>query len=163
MAHTVIPPPRGTTATLELTHKGKINDKTILESDREVRDFNVTLLASAITRRRHLVIDTHRTDLGVTRQGCHHIHEMIVTTNRTCVLLASEDMITQRIDAHLAGAKRAAVSVGDGRSETPAEKTLPNVWWETSYRLWLRKFRQKTKRVPVEVHLLSLRRRHVRL
>ena len=25
------------------------------------------------------------------------------------------------------------------------------------------KFRQKTKRVPVEVHLLSLRRRHVRL
>jgi len=40
------------------------------------------------------------------------------------VLLASEDMITQRIDAHLAGAKRATVSVdkhlGDGRSETPA-------------------------------------------
>jgi hypothetical protein len=92
---------------------------------------------------------------------------MIVTTNRTCVLLASEDMITQRIDAHLAGAKRATVSVdkhlGDGRSETPAEKSLPNVWWETSYRLLLRKVRQKTKRVPVEVHLLSLRRRHVRL
>jgi len=42
------------------------------------------------------VIDTHRTDLGVTRQGCHYIHEMIVTANRTCVLLASEDMITQR-------------------------------------------------------------------
>jgi len=32
-----------------------------------------------------------------------------VTTNRTCVLLTSEDMITQRIDAHLAGAKRATV------------------------------------------------------
>ena len=100
-------------------------------------------------------------------QGCHHIHEMIVTANRTCVLLASEDMITQRIDAHLAGAKRAIMSVGkhlgDGRSETPAEKSLPNVWWETSYRHLLRKFQQKTKRVPVEVHLLSLRRRHVRL
>ena len=58
MAHTVIPPPRGPTATLELAHKGNINDKTIPERDREVRDFNVTLLASAITRRRHLVIDT---------------------------------------------------------------------------------------------------------
>jgi len=82
MAHTVILPPRGTTATLELTQKGNINDKTIPERDREVRDFNVTLLASAITRRRHLVIYTHRTDLRVTRQGCHHIHEMIVTVNR---------------------------------------------------------------------------------
>ena len=60
MAHTVIPPPRGPTATLELAHKGNINDKTIPERDREVRDFHVTLLA---TRRRHLVIDTHRTDL----------------------------------------------------------------------------------------------------
>jgi hypothetical protein len=148
MAHTVIPPPRGTTATLELTQKEKINDKTIPGRDRNARDFDVTLLASAITRRRHLVIDTHRTDLGVTRQGCHHIHEMVVTANRTCVLLASEDMITQKIDAHLARAKRATVSVdkhlGDGRSETPAEKNLPNVQWETSYRLLLRKFRQKT-------------------
>jgi len=53
--------------------------------------------------------------------------------------------------------------LGDGRSDTPAEKSLPDVWWETSYRLLLRKFRQKTKGVPVEVHLLSLRRRHVRL
>ena len=50
MAHTVIPPPRGTNATLELTHEGNINDKTIPERDREVRDFNVTLLARAITR-----------------------------------------------------------------------------------------------------------------
>jgi len=25
--------------------------------------------------------------------------------------------------------------LGDGRSETPAEKSLPNVRWETSYRL----------------------------
>ena len=92
---------------------------------------------------------------------------MIVTANRACVLLASEDVITQRIDGHLARAKRATVSVGkhlgDGRSETPAEKSLPNVQWETSYRLLLRKFRQETKRVPVEVHLLSLRRRHVRV
>ena len=90
-----------------------------------------------------------------------------MTANRTCVLLASEDMVTQRIDAHLARAMRAIVSVGkhlgDGRSETPAEKSLPNVRWETSYKLLLRKFRQKTKRVPVEVHLLSLRRRHVGL
>ena len=145
MAHTVIPPPRGTTATLELTHKGSINDKTIPERDMEVRDFNVTLLASAIARRRHLVIDTHRTDLqvGVMRQGCHYIHDMIVTVNRTCVLLASEDMITQRIDAHLARAKRAIVSVdkhlGGGRSETPAEKSLPNIQRETSYRLLMRK------------------------
>ena len=118
MAHTVIPPPRGPTATLELAHKGNINDKTIPERDREVRDFNVPMLASAIARRRNLVIDTHRTDLGVTRQGCHHIHEMIVTANKTCVLHASEDMITQRIDTHLAGAKRATVSPWDGCSET---------------------------------------------
>ena len=58
-------------ATLELTHKGNINDKTILERDREVKELNVTLLASAIARLRHLVIDTRRTDLGVTRQRCH--------------------------------------------------------------------------------------------
>ena len=42
-----------------------------------------------------------------------NIHEIIVIANRTCVLLASEDMITQRIDAHLARAKRATVSVGE--------------------------------------------------
>ena len=90
MAHTAIPPPRCTAATLELTHKGNIIDKTITmtERDKEVRDFNVTLLASAITHSRHLVIDTHRTNLGVTRQACHYINEMIVTVNRTCVLLA---------------------------------------------------------------------------
>ena len=113
------------------------------------------------------MIDTHRTDLGVTRQGCHHIHEMIATANRTCVLLASEDMITQRIDTHLARAKRGTVSVythlGDGRSETPAGKSLPNVRRETSIRLMLETVRQETKRVPGEVYLLSLRRRHVRL
>jgi len=89
---------------------------------------------------------------------------MIVTVNRTCVLLAGEDMITQRINAHLARVKRATVSVGkhlgDGCSETPAEKNLPNVRWETSYRLLLRNFRQKTKRVPVEVHLLSTSEAH---
>ena len=91
---------------------------------------------------------------------------MIVTANRTCVLLASEDMFTQRIDVHLARAKRATVSVckhlGDGRSKTPAEKSLSNVRRETSLRLMLGKVRQKTKRVTGEVHLLSLRRRHVR-
>jgi len=139
MTHTIIPPPRCTAATLELTHKGNINDETISERDREVRDFNVTLLASAITRLQHLVIDTHRTYLGVTRQGCHYIHEMIVTANRTCVLLPSEDMITQRIDTHLAGAKRVTVSVGkhlgDGRSETPAQKSLTNIRQETSLQL----------------------------
>ena len=36
MAHTVIPPLRCTAATLELAHKGNINDKTITERDREV-------------------------------------------------------------------------------------------------------------------------------
>jgi len=121
----------------------------------------------AIARRRYLLIDMHRTDLGFTRQGCHYIHEMIVTANRTCVLLSSEDMIPQRIDTHLAGAERATVSVGkhlgNGRSETPAGKSLPNVRRETSLKLIRRKVRQKTNRVPVEVHLRSLLRRHVRL
>jgi len=167
MAHTIIPPSRCTAATLELAHKGNINDKTIPQRYGEVRDFNVTLLASAISRRRHVVVDTHRTDLGVTQQGCHYINEVIVTTNRTCVLFASEDMITQRIDAHLARAKRVTVGVckhlGDERSKTPAEKSLPNARRETSLRLMLGNVRQKTKSVPGEVHLLSLRRRHVRL
>ena len=99
MSRTVIPPPRFTAAPLELTHKGNVNDKTITERDMEVQGFNVTLLACAVARSRHLVIDTHRTDLGVTRQGCHYIHETDGTVNRTCVLLASEDMIAQRIDA----------------------------------------------------------------
>jgi len=31
--HTIIPPPRCTAATLELTHKGNINDKTITERE----------------------------------------------------------------------------------------------------------------------------------
>jgi len=92
---------------------------------------------------------------------------MIVIAIRTCVLLASEDMINQRIDTHLAGAKRATVSVykhlGDGRSKTPADKSLPNVRRETSLSLMRGKIPQKTKRVPVDVHLLSLLRRHVRL
>jgi len=90
---------------------------------------------------------------------------MIVTANS--VLLASEDMITQRIDTHLARTKRATVSVGkhlgDGRSETPAEKSLPNVRREKSLQLIRGKVRQKTKRAPFEVHLFSLLRRHVRL
>jgi len=86
-----------------------------------------------------------------------------VTANRTCVLIASEDMIPK----DRCTSKRATVSVGkylgDGRSETPTEKSLSSVWWETSYRLLLRKFLQKTKGVPVEVHLLNLHHRHVRL
>ena len=101
------PSSKGTKLLLQVI-KAIVNQSTIPERYGEVRDFNVTLLVSAIARRRHLVIDMHRTNLGVTRQGCHYIHEMIVTVNRTCVLLASEDMITQRIDAHLAGAKRPA-------------------------------------------------------
>jgi len=37
---------------------------------------------------------------------------MIVTANSTCVLLARENMITQRINTHLAGAKCAIVRMG---------------------------------------------------
>jgi len=96
MAHTVIPPPRGPTATLELAHKGNINDKTILERDREVRDFNVTLLASAITRRRHLVIDTHRTDLGVTLQGCLPPLEKNEIFSFSVLLLGGRDSLKKR-------------------------------------------------------------------
>jgi len=56
------------------------------------------MLAGAITRCRHLVMDTHRTYVGSSK----NVHEMIVTTNRTSVLLASKDMITQWINTHLA-------------------------------------------------------------
>jgi len=131
MEHTVIPPPRCTTVILELTHEGNVNNKTITERDRKVKDFNVTLCACAVTRSQHLVIDTHRTDLGVTRQAYHHIHEIIVTANRTCMLLASEDMITQRINTHLAGILSVGKHLWDGRS-TPAEKSLPYVRRETN-------------------------------
>jgi len=83
------------------------------------------------------------------------------------VLLTSEDMITQKINTHLAGAKRATVSVGkhlgDGRSETSAGKSLSNIWRETSLQLIRGKVGHKTKRAPVEVHLYSLLCRHVRL
>jgi hypothetical protein len=75
-----------------------------------------------------------------------------VTTNRTCVLLAGADMITQRIDAHLARAKRATVSVvkhlGDGNPKPLQEKAWQNFRWSTSYRLLLGMFGQKTKQVP---------------
>jgi len=37
-------------------------------------------------------------------------------------------------------------NLGDGGSETPAEKSLANVWWAMSYILLLRMLRQKTKR-----------------
>jgi len=46
-----------------------------------------------------------------------------VTVNRTCVLLASEDMITQRIDAHLARAKRAYIGLLVRQSKGIVEKT----------------------------------------
>ena len=76
-------------------------------------------------------------------------------------------MITQRIKTHLTGALRATLSVGnhlgDGPSEAPAEKSLPNVRRETSQNLVRGKVQQKTKRVPLDVHLLSLLCRHVRL
>jgi len=55
------------------------------------------------------------------------------------VLLASENMIAQRINTRLAGANRVTVSVGKhlgvGRSQTPAEKSLPNIQQETSPQL----------------------------
>jgi len=58
-------------------------------------------------------------------------HEMVVTSNRTCVLFADEVMITQRINTHLVGTQRAALSVskhlGNRHPEAPAEKSLPNV------------------------------------
>jgi len=69
MAHTVIPPPRGTTATLELAHKGNINDKTIPERDREDRDFNVTLLASAITRKEEIFCRWFVLTLWIKKKG----------------------------------------------------------------------------------------------
>jgi len=40
-------------------------------------------------------------------------------------------------------------------TETPAEKSLPNIRRETSLELIRGKVRQKTNRVPVEVHLFS--------
>jgi hypothetical protein len=100
--------------------------------EKEILDFNITLLTGAITRCRHLVVDTHRTYVGRTRQHCQNIHQMIVTANRTCVLLATEDMITHRINTYLAGTLRATLGVGkhlrDGAPKAPAEKSLPNVW-----------------------------------
>ena len=112
MAHTVISSPKSTAATHELTHKGDVKYKTIAERKRENLDFNVILLSGAITRCRHLVVDTHRTYVGRTHQHCQNIHQMIVIANRTCVLLATEDMITQRINTHLAGTLRATLGVG---------------------------------------------------
>jgi len=136
VAHTLIPSPKSTAATRELTHKGDVNYKTITEREREFLDFNVTLRAGAITRYRHLVVGTHRTYVGRTRQHCQNIHQMIVTANRTCVLLATKDMITQRINTHLAGTLRATLGVGkhlgNGGPKTPTEKSLPNVWRKAS-------------------------------
>jgi len=94
VAHTLISSPKSTAATHELTHKGDVNYKTITEREREFLDFNVTLRMVAITCCRHPVVDTHRTYVGRTRQHCQNIHQMIVTANRTCALLATKDMIT---------------------------------------------------------------------
>jgi len=56
---------------------------------------------------------------------------MIVTVNRTCVLPATEDMITQRINTHLAGTLCATLGVckhlGDRGPKIPAEKSLPSL------------------------------------
>jgi len=161
VAHTVIPSPKSTAATRELTHKGDDNYETITEREREILDFNVTLLTGVITLCQHLVVDTQRTYVGRTRQHCQNIkhielpakildyflrsnkskinqtHQMIVTVNRTCVLLTTEDMITKRINTHLAGTVHATLGVGkhlwDGVPKTPAEKSLPslaNIWRE---------------------------------
>ena len=76
----------------------------------------MTVLTGAITRCRNLVVDTRRTYVGRTRQHCRNIHQMIVTANRkTCVLLAAEDMIAQRINTHLAGILR-ATPIGRGQA-----------------------------------------------
>jgi len=69
MAHTVIPHPGCTTTTLELAHKGNINDKTIPERDREDRDFNVTLLASAITRKEEIFCRWFVLTLWIKKKG----------------------------------------------------------------------------------------------
>ena len=54
MAHTVIPTPKSTAATCELTHTGDVNYKTIAERDREVLNFNVTLQSwMTIKKRQH--------------------------------------------------------------------------------------------------------------
>jgi len=61
---------------------------------------------------------------------------MIVTVNKTCVLLAAEDVITKRIKTHLAGTLHATLGVGkhleDWGPETLAEENLPNVWRKAS-------------------------------
>jgi len=60
----------------------------------------------------------------------------MVSVNRTCVLLASEDKISQWINTHLAGTQRAALSMskplGNGRPKAPAEESLSNIRWEVS-------------------------------
>ena len=80
--------------------------------------------ASAITRRRHLVIDPHRTDLGVTRQGCHHIHEMIVTRNRTCVLLAMKIHEFARLALSIVLARSLILSLRSRKGEAMATASL---------------------------------------
>ena len=103
--------------------------------DKEICDFNVALLAGVIACCRHLVVDTNRTYFESARQVFQFIHVTIVTANTTCVLLAAEDMTTQRINTHIAGTQGAALSVskhlGNRRLETPAEKSLPNDRRET--------------------------------
>ena len=64
MAHTVIPPPRGTTAILELTHKGNINEKTIPERDREIE-----ILTSPCLRVSSPVVDIMKYEIELQGYG----------------------------------------------------------------------------------------------
>ena len=52
---------------------------------------------------------------------------------------SSEDTWIFQIGGDMSIAASVGKHLGDGRSETPAEKSLPNVGWETSYRLLLGK------------------------
>jgi len=77
-------------------------------------------------------------------------------------MLASEDMITQRIDTHLAGAKRATVSVGkhlgDGRSETPAEKAYQTSGGKRVSNLFVERSDRKPRRLQLKPPKFSIAR-----
>jgi len=52
--------------------KGNVNYKTIMERDRKISDFNVTLIAGAVNR--VVASDTHNTYVGSTHQLSQNIH-----------------------------------------------------------------------------------------
>jgi len=81
MAHTVIPPPRGTTATLELAHKGNINDKTIPERDREGCIYRS--LYGAFT---DLYVDGICADDDALHVRIHEIRHVVHRLEESCVL-----------------------------------------------------------------------------